>query len=364
MLNVLLNVLYEFAFDLAMGVSTLMALVSVYLMYDCFKKELAFQSSVVPRLGNHDEFVAFLRKDSVLRMRREAAGSRLAVFVGLSVFIWTFTLFAELSGHWLVELLLVSLAALMVRIGMGIYFAGAFDKARAANKSRKILAYKQFIHGEAWKNAWRNRKESKEAKVKPQVQMAGDFNTPVFTSSAYVALDETGSYGQGAERSSGKDGLKAYFEPEASMKAALAMAKVSEPPKTGDPVLVVWLNAYGRLSAFVAPVEAVTTVTAVTGETRSEDLAASLGVPPVTLRAFSGITGGEYPPFGVSVKGRDFVGAAIAIHVDAAASNSRELSMGWITCAKTAPVLLNMLVFLSDCERQVLNELINPGQPI
>ncbi|MBX9940904.1 MAG: hypothetical protein K2Y32_16705 [Candidatus Obscuribacterales bacterium] len=360
----MLNVLYEFAFDLAMGVSTLMALVSVYLMYGCFKKELAFQSSVVPRLGNHDEFVAFLWKDSVLRMRREAAGSRLAVFVGLSVFIWTFTLFAELSGHWLGEMLVISLAAMVVRIGMGIYFAGAFDKARAGNASRKILAYKQFIHAEAWKNAWR---KGEEAKVKPQAQMAGDFNTPVFTSGAYVALEESGSYGQGAVRSSGNQGLKAYFEPEASMKAALAMAKVSEPPKTGDPVLVVWLNAYGRLSAFVAPVEAVTTVDVsalAEDEAAKENLAASLGVPPVTLRAFYDITGGEYPPFGISVKGRDFVGAAIAIHVDAAASNSRDLSMGWITCAKSAPVLLNMLVFLSDCERQVLNELINPGQSI
>lgn len=366
-------------FELALGLSALMSALGAYRLFNLFKVEHAHIKKTVPRLGNHKDFVTYLEVADNLQNRRESAGTSVAVFVGCAFFLWSMLWAAENSTTVMDWSMLLVLAVLFLRIGMGVHYASANAAARSANASRQILNYKKYIHPNAWRNgaavaermaraARQGRKgsgllpsEGSEASDLPPI-IRGDFDRPVFVISSQMALEPTS--GQGADflepevpgvGSAGATRRKVVgntrlWEPESSEKAALALAKTGDAPALGTPVLVVWHDAaYRRLGIFTAQVEKVEPC----------DVTA---IPVVTARAFSDITGGATPPWAITVQGKTFVGAGIAMHIESDAAEGT--GVGWIADAASVNVLLNMLVFLSDAERQVLHEQINPGKPI
>ncbi len=368
-------------FELALGLSALMSALGAYRLFNLFKVEHAHIKKTVPRLGNHKDFVTYLEVSDNLQNRRESAGTSVAIFVGCSFFLWSMLWAAENSTTVMDWSMLLVLAVLFFRIGMGVHYASANAAARSANASRQILNYKKYIHPNAWRTgaavAERMARVARKGKkgLEPVPAAAaqagdlppiirGDFDRPVFVISSQMALEPTS--GQGADflepelvggSSSGAVasrrkvvGSTRLWEPESSEKAALALAKTGDAPALGTPVLVVWHDAvYRRLGIFTAQVEKVEPC----------DLTA---IPVVTARAFSDITCGATPPWAITVQGKTFVGAGIAMHIESDAAEGT--GVGWIADAASVNVLLNMLVFLSDVERQVLHEQINPGKAI
>ncbi len=366
-------------FELALGLSALMSALGAYRLFNLFKVEHAHLKKTVPRLGNHRDFVTYLEDADSLQARRESAGTSVAVFVGCAFFLWSMLWAAENSTTVMDWSMLLALGALFLRIGLGVHYASANAAARSANASRQILNYKKYIHPNAWRNgaavaermaraARKGRKgsgllpsEGSEASDLPPI-IRGDFDRPVFVISSQMALEPTSGQGAdflepevpgvGSANAARRKvvGNTRLWEPESSEKAALALAKTGDAPALGTPVLVVWHDAaYRRLGIFTAQVEKVEPC----------DVTA---IPVVTARAFSDITCGATPPWSITVQGKTFVGAGIAMHIESDAAEGT--GVGWIADAASVNVLLNMLVFLSDAERQVLHEQINPGKAI
>lgn len=368
-------------FELALGLSALMSALGAYRLFNLFKAEHAHIKKTVPRLGNHRDFVTYLEDADSLQSRRENAGSLVAIFVGCSVFLWAMLGAAESFTTLMNWSLLLVLTVLFLRIGMGVHYASANAAARSTNASRQILNYKKYIHPNAWRNgalvaermtraAHKGKKGAElvssagcEASDLPPI-IRGDFDRPIFVISSQMALEPTSGQGADFLEPEVHDGSASVavasrrkvvgntrlWEPESSEKAALALAKTGDAPALGTPVLVVWHDAaFRRFGIFTAQAEKVEPC----------DVTA---IPVVTARAFSDITCGATPPWSITVQGKTFVGAGIAMHIENDAAEGT--GVGWIADAASVSVLLNMLVFLSDAERQVLHEQINPGKAI
>jgi len=117
---------------------------------------------------------------------------------------------------------------------------------------------------------------------------------------------------------------------------------------SGEPLLVIFRGRDKRVKAFVAPCELVK--------------------PPVDEISADGISRRQIGR--VHVSDYNFCGARIA-HIDPMADplereNSLKndfLTHGWVATRDRAHILLTVLRWLSDDQRHLLYELINPGQP-
>lgn len=348
-------------FDWALGLCALMCGVSTYLYYKHTARELEIYKAPVPRLGMHKEIFEFIRKERITRKSRESNGAKVALYAGFGFLVW-FVLFMAEALTPLPEYLFIAVAAsFLVRCFLGIHYFGLHTQAKLQNLSRSTLQYIEYIHVDARKKYGykTSRKVSKEpdlplGELNPEIR--GSFNAPVLKIYSRMAVQSADNavVSQGDKtKTKAKMPVVALerprlWEPEQSRKAALALVHTGQVPADGSPVLVVWLDSSNLASVFVGKVE----------KSEACDLTA---MPESSKRAFRDITGGGEPPFAITVADKVFVGAQVALCLE---STEDKQGLGWIVTPAAAPALLSMLVWLEDSQRQVLNELINPGKPI
>lgn len=349
----------EMLFEWSLGLCALMCGVSTYLYYKHAARELEVYKSPVPRLGLHKEIFEFVHKERMIRRQRESNGGKVALYAGFAFFIWFMFYMAELPSMVSGYLFTAVAACVLVRMLLGIQYFELHKRAKMQNLSRNTLLYLEYIHVDARKKYGykMSRKVSKEpdlplGELSPEIR--GSFTAPVIKIYSRMAVQSADKavVSQGDKNKAKKPVVTLerprLWEPEQSRKAALALVHTGQVPADGSPVLVVWLDSSNLASVFVGKVE------------KSEPCD-SVVLSESAKRAFRDITGGGEPPFAITVADKVFVGAQAALCLE---SSEDKQCLGWIVTPTAAPALLSMLVWLEDAQRQVLNELINPGKPI
>lgn len=350
----------DMLFEWSLGLCALMCGVSTYLYYKCAARELDVYKTAVPRLGMHKEIFEFVQKERMVRRQREGNGGKVALYAGFAFFIWFMIYMAEFPAVVSGYLFAAVAASVLVRIFLGIQYYELHKQAKVQNLSRNTLQYLEYIHVDARsKYGYKTSRKVSKAPDVPlgelQPEVRGSFIAPVLKIYSRMAVQsaENAVVSQGDKSKAAKKPVVVLerprlWEPEQSRKAALALVHTGQVPPDGSPVLVVWLDSSNLASIFVGKVE-------------KSEVCDPAQMSEVTRRAFRDITGGGEPPFAVTVAGKVFVGAQAALCLQ---QDEDKQSLGWIVTPSAAPALLNMLVWLEDAQRQVLNELINPGKPI
>lgn len=298
---------------------------SIWVYAITLKVRLSLLAGPAPPLHLADQVRDRVKKQRRLAYKQNNVGTTITTCCGLFLLVWYF--FEVPQGYTnTVSYLFWWVAAMVItRILLGTYAAEAGRLVHKSNQDLHVLELAGNLH------AGENADEDDNPEDSPDANLA---EARMLSRRRVVKLkvnQETTEPPTPAELS--------------ALLPSLARALTQAPAKEGESVLVLWKKQHGEVTAWPAPVQAVTDL----GE-----------VPEESLRAFTTMTGGIQPPHRLKVSDRQFLGAAIALFLEDPDGGAY---LGWIATRESAHILLASIPWLSPLEKELLYQLINPGKP-